>query len=262
VNRRLLSTYLWVALAAVSATVPTVLAGQSPTQSTRTIPVIFTRDVDAAHAKSGDVVTAKTLQLVWLDGSRFRSGATVVGHVVDARPFTFDPTPYAKQQPSLLSIHFDKIESAGTGHDLSVGIRALAHPGDSREARTMHHLDEHDTIGYFVLVGGDSYRSDGQTVVSADGDIVGYRRRDGIYARLLSGDYRSRTGRIACAPTDDEQPVAVFSAAACGVYGLKDVYLVENGRSDHSGTFRLESFHHSVNIYKGSAALLQNSDGQ
>ena len=38
-----------------------------------------------------------------------RKGALVVGHLVDSKKFSHDSAPYAVQQPSILSIHFDKI---------------------------------------------------------------------------------------------------------------------------------------------------------
>jgi hypothetical protein len=180
--------------------------------------------------------------------------------VVDARAFRFDSTPYAKQQPSFLSIHFDHIESALGKHNLTVSIRALAHPGDLREARTQQHVDEHDTVGYFVQIGGDSYRGDSNKIVSKQGDVTEYRRHDGNYARLLENQSQTRGGPIECDATNDEQPVAVFSANVCGVYGFTDLYITETGRSDRSGTFRLESLHQTVKVYKGSAALLQAID--
>jgi hypothetical protein len=237
---------------------PSAVHTQSSPRRTSTVPIMLTREVNAAHAKSGDVVTAKTIQTVWLGGTHITSGTTVEGHVVEARPFTFDPTPYAQQQPSILAIHFDTIESSASQHNLSVSIRALAHPGDLRAAHTLQHLDEHDTVGYFVQIGGDRDRADSERVVSREGQVVGYRREDGVYARLLPGEYRTQSERIECDATNEEQPVAIFSANACGVYGLKDLYITDNGRSNNSGTFRLESFHHIVKVYSVSAALLES----
>jgi hypothetical protein len=262
VTRRPLRASLGKGLFALWAILPSALHTQSLSQSGRTIPIVLTHEIDAAHMKSGDAVTAKTIQALSWDRSPIRAGATVLGHVVEARPFAFDATPYAKQHPSTVSVHFDTIEAGGTNHAISVWIRALAHPADARAAQTMQHLDEHDSVGYFVLIGGDRYRSDSERVMSPDGEIVGYRRRGGVYARLLSGEYRTPTGPIDCDASDDEQPVAIFSATACGVYGLKDVFITENGRSKDSGTFTLESIHHTVKLYKGTAALLQVAGGR
>src|SRR5580698_3351115 len=61
------------------------------------IPITFGETIDASRAKSGDVVTASTIQTVWLHGSEIRRGAKVLGHVVLARAFAFDPAPYASQ---------------------------------------------------------------------------------------------------------------------------------------------------------------------
>ncbi len=249
-----------IAMASLWGTTQRAVSTQTATATERTIPIMLTRDIDAARAHPGDLVTARTIQSVWVNGTYVKSGATAIGHVVGVRPFRFDPAPYAKQQPSILSIHFDRIESPLGAQTLSAGVRALAHPGDLREARAWQHWDEHDTVGYFVQIGGDSYRGDSDTVVSKEGDVTEYRRTDGIHARLLDNRSDTRGGRIECDSTNDEQPVAVFSASACGVFGVKDLYITDTVRADGSGTFRLESFHHSVKVFKGSAALLESTD--
>lgn len=58
------------------------------------IPLRFTHTTDAGKAKPGDAVVAKTIQIVRLpEGQVLPKGASVVGHVVESRRFTFDPTP-------------------------------------------------------------------------------------------------------------------------------------------------------------------------
>jgi hypothetical protein len=207
------------------------------------IPVIFTKTIDSGKAKAGDVVTAKTIQVVLLpNGEQLAKGSLVTGHVVEARPFKFDETPYAAQQPSYLSIQIDHV----VNEPVSTSLRALATALAVQEALTPQGTDESDTLGTMVLVGGAHYSPIAKRVTDGpDDDIVGYNKRQGVFARLLSGG-------AGCAGTQTEQSVAIFSPDACGLYGFVGEYL-----SAKSGTFRLESTHRTVTIHKGSAALLQ-----
>jgi hypothetical protein len=221
------------------------------------IPIMFSESIDASKAKSGDVVTARTIETVWLHGSEIRRGAKVLGHVVLGRAFTFDPAPYASQQPSILSIRFDKVIIKDRTADVVVWVRALADPVDSLRAKTVEHFDEHDIVGTIVQIGGDTFRPNEEAVFSPRGDIVAYNRKGGVFARLLPGEYSSRYSHIQCEGTSSEEPVAIFSANACGLYGFKDVYMADNGTGEQVGTWRLESRRHSVKLYKASTALLQ-----
>ena len=105
------------------------------------IPVIFTHTIDSGKAKAGDVVTAKTMQVVVLpNGEQLAKGSLVTGHVVEARPFKFDETPYAAQQPSYLSIQIDHVGNEPVGHfaarpgDRSCGAGS-AHAAEDRRIR-------------------------------------------------------------------------------------------------------------------------------
>jgi hypothetical protein len=220
------------------------------------IPVRFTHTIDAGKAKPGDAVVAKTIQIVRLpEGQVLPKGASVVGHVVESRRFTFDPTPYAVQQPSYLSIHFDKIVMKGSEMPLNVFVRALASTIDSDDARTPHGIDESDHLGTMVQVGGDQFSPIGKDLLTPDGDVVGYIRKHGVFARLISNEYVDEYASFRCDGTIREQSVAIFSPSACGLYGFDSTYMAENGR--RGGSFRLESRHHTVKLYAGSTALFE-----
>src|ERR1700733_4984585 len=52
------------------------------------IPVVFTKTVNAAKAKAGDPITAKTIQAVRLpDGENIPKGSRLTGHIVQATSF-------------------------------------------------------------------------------------------------------------------------------------------------------------------------------
>lgn len=116
---------LSVALLGCAVLAPACRAITLPAQTT--IPVIFTHTVDSAKAKAGDVVTAKTMQVVLLpNGEQLPKGTLVTGHVVEARAFKFDETPYATQQASYLSIQIDQIVDKGVPSPVATSVRALA----------------------------------------------------------------------------------------------------------------------------------------
>src|SRR5580698_5535332 len=67
------------------------MAQVSPTASLSpgtTLPISFTRGVDASHTHAGDAISAKLTQPVHLaDGRVIPAGAHVIGHVVAASGF-------------------------------------------------------------------------------------------------------------------------------------------------------------------------------
>jgi hypothetical protein len=235
-----------LALLGSVAMAPASRAITLPAQTT--IPVIFTHTENAAKAKAGDVVTAKTMQVVVLpNGDQLPKGSMVTGHIVEVRPFKFDDTPYAAQQASYLSIKIDQVGKDGTGPVVTT-VRALADPISTEEALTPHGIDETDYPGTVTLIGGAHYSPvDKHVTYGVDDDIVAYNKKQGVFAHLLPGGSD-------CPGTQSEQSVGVFSPDACGLYGFGSVHLSEDTAS---GTFRLASTHRTVVLYAGSAALLQ-----
>jgi hypothetical protein len=183
------------------------------------------------------------MQVVVLPGGeQLAKGTLVTGHVVEARAFKFDETPYAAQQPSYLAIQIDRVGN----EPVATSLRAMATALAAQEALMPHRTDESDSLGTMVMLGGAHYSPIAKRVTDGpDDDIVGYNKKQGVFARLLSGG-------AGCAGTQTEQSVAIFSPDACGLYGFVGEYL-----SARNSTFRLESTHRTVSIRSGSAALLQ-----
>jgi hypothetical protein len=221
------------------------------------IPVRFEQSVDAKKAKPGDSVTAKTMQVIQLPGGEtIAKGTVIVGHVVAAQVFHFDPTPYAHQQPSLISIHFDKLQKGDAVIPVNLSVRAIASTIDSVEAARPHYLDETDRVGTIKLIGGTEFTPFDKRIQADDGDAIGYNRKNGVFARLTASGYSGPGASFHCEGTNTEQSVGIFSPGACGVYGFTGGYLSDNGQ-DGSGTFTLAVRGRSVKLYAGSTALLQ-----
>jgi hypothetical protein len=223
-------------------------------------PVRFISSVDARKARPGDRVTAKTLQIVILPrGQRLPKGTLLVGHVVNAQPYHFDPQPYAHQKASSISIHFDQIVNGDLTLPVNLSVRALANTLQSEWAPRPHYQDETDGAGTMVLIGGDEFSPFDKTVRDDSGDVIAYNRKDGLFARLLPSDSPASKTRLDCGSTSTEQSVAIFSPNACGLYGFGRVSMPHTGRSG-SGTFTLVSRGRSIKLYAGSTALLQETE--
>jgi hypothetical protein len=224
------------------------------------LPVRFLRSVDAKRARPGDRVIAKTLQIVILPGGqRLPKGALLVGHVVDAQPYHFDPEPYAHQKSSSISIHFDQIVNGDLTLPVNLSVRALANTLQSLWAPRPHYQDETDGAGTMILIGGDEFSPFDKTVRDDSGDVIAYNRKDGLFARLLPSDDAASKTHLNCSSTSTEQSVAIFSPNACGLYGFGSVSMPHAGRSG-SGTFTLVSRGRSIKLYAGSTALLQETE--
>jgi hypothetical protein len=214
-----------------------------------TLPITFTQSVSAAKAKPGDAVRAKTMQAIRLaDGRTVPAGTMVSGHVLSANPFKYDKTPYAKQQAGTLSIEFDALTVEGVQVPLHVSLRAMADPVTSNEAHDPAASDI-DPEATTTQVGGDRLTPSQSEIRDQDGDVVGYNKKGGAFAHLIANSRDS----LSCDAVDTEQPVSLFSASACGLYGFSGVSLTDVDPS-HIG---LSSTHATPQIWKQSTALLE-----
>lgn len=219
-----------------------------------TLPIQFERSVDTNHVHTGDAISAKTTQQVRLpNGQMLPAGAHVAGHVVTASAFVFDKTPYAKQQASTLAIRFNSIASEGKTLPLRVYVRAMADPITVWDAQRPKSTDL-DPLSTTTQIGGDQVVPSQSEVTSQDGDTVGYRRRGGVYAHLISA---SGNGPQHCDASNTEQSMGLFSASACGLYGYTDVTLLSTGKTGDISTLVLASRRRSAKIWARSEALLE-----
>jgi len=223
------------------------LAAQLPAHAT--LPVSFTQTISAANARPGELVRAKTIQAVRLeDGRSVAAGALVSGHVLSAKAFVYDKTPYAKQQAGMLSIQIDSIDVQGTQVPLHVTLRAMADPLTTWDA-TKPQPSDLDPVHTTTQIGGDLLTPSQSEIRNAQGDVVGYNKRGGAYAHLLA----NASGSLSCDAGETEQPVSLFSASACGLYGFANVSLGDGGPSG----IGLTSTHRTPEIVKHSIALLE-----
>ena len=242
--------YRTLALSSLLLLSPLVAHAETPSLVTSTtLPITFTRSIDAKHAKAGDAVAAKTFQKVKLaDGSVIPSGARVTGHVLEAAGFSFDRTPYAKQTASRLSIHFDTVQSGSTTIPLNVTVRAIADSIASVNAYAPLSNDL-DSRSPRTLIGGDQLYASQDGIENMDGDVVAYNHRDGVYAHLIPN------GR--CDGGSVEVSMGIYSASACGVYGFTGMRAVESGSASVPSTLTFVSERRTAEVPRNATALLE-----
>jgi hypothetical protein len=242
--------------AVIALSVPLVAAQGPPATLSpgTTLPIQFERSVDSNHVHAGDAVAARTTQQVRLaNGQILPSGAHVTGHVLAASAFTFDKTPYAKQQSSTLTIQFDSIDSKGETLPLHVYVRAMAGALTVWDAERPKATDM-DPLSTTTQIGGDQVTPSQSEVTSQEGDTVGYKRHGGVYAHLISA---VGNGPVSCDSSDTEQSMGHFSASACGLYGYTDVTMLDAGRSGTASILTLSARRRSAKISARSEALLE-----
>lgn len=230
----------------------------APFPASTTLPVRFVNTIDTKSAKPGDVVKAKTIQSITLpDGEVLPKGTLVEGEVVKALPFTYNPKPYTPQAPALLALRFTQIEQGRQWLPVNMSVRALAGALAAEEATTPRYPEDDEIDAEVVLIGGDHFSPWDSKVFSYDGEIVGYLRKNGVFARLQASDYVNTRANLHCDATKTEQAVGVFSPNACGLYGFDSAtYLAKNG-SGQSGAVEIYSTRHNVELNSGSVALLE-----
>jgi hypothetical protein len=230
-----------------------VAHGSSLLAPQTTLPITFTKSISADHSKAGDIITAKTTQSIKLtDGREVRAGALVTGHVTSANACEFDKTPYAKQKASTLEVQFDAVVVQGEKLPLRVYVRAMADPLTSGDAERPQASDM-DSLGTLTQVGGDQLTPSQKEILSREGDIVGYNKHGGAFAHLIANSGRGAQ----CDGTDTEQPVSIFSASACGLYGFANISSTSLGSASDPSHLSFSSSHGSPKIWRNSTALLE-----
>lgn len=232
--------------------VPTGVAALAPQT---TLPITFIKATSANRSKVGDTVIARTTQSIRLaNGQEVRSGAEVLAHVVRAQTFVFDKTPYAKQAEAVLEVQFDTLMVEGQKVPLNVYLRAIADTFATQAAFEPTGDSDEDPLHSTTQVGGDIRTPSRSEIVDRSGDTVGYNRRGGNFAHLIA---TIGAGGTHCDGTNREQPISVFSASACGVYGFQGLALSSTGYESNSSHFALSSTRRTPEILTHSSALLE-----
>ncbi len=230
------------------AVLNSALAVASAIPAQTTLPVVFTSTVSAKTAHVGEPVKARTTAPVRLsNGTLLAKGALVTGHVVETA------APLVRSSPDetasrMLAIQFDSIDAHGTALPLHAAVRAMASPVASWQTADVQESDldpEHTT----TQIGGDQVTPFEKDVVSSTtGDTTGTLSHGYVYAQLQA------TGR--CDASTSQQSLGIFSASACGLYGMQGSTL-GTAQNSNGPVVTLVSSHRNAEIHKNSEALLE-----
>jgi hypothetical protein len=215
------------------------------------LPVRLSSSLDSHKSKPGQIITAKIMQDVPLEGgAKIHAGAKVIGHVIDIVP------PQGGSGARIL-FRFDGLLFSNPMIPLTANLRALASMMEVHDAEVPTSGPDRGTSSNAwttVQVGGDVvYRGGGPVMHGAD--IVGKPVFDGVLVKV-----NSRPGtkcRGAAEGNDQAQALWVFSSDACGVYGFRDVTIDRAGRTDPIGEIVLSTNQTRLHVPSGSGMLLR-----
>lgn len=219
------------------------------------LPVALRTTIAAEKVKQGQIINGEIAQDVSLpDGSKIRKGSKVEGRIVEV-------TAAASSHGARVSIRFDKLHSGGQVIPLTTDLRAIAGFMTVLEAGLPDQgLGEGDVAAWATTtqIGGDSVFGAGGPVTSAHNatDVIGKSPASG---GVLVQPTASETARCRGQMDNNTSPQAlwVFSADACGTYGLSNINIAHAGRTDPVGTFTLDFQGHKTKVDSGAGLLLR-----
>jgi hypothetical protein len=215
------------------------------------LPAKLERTVSVERAQPGDAIEARIMQEVPLPNREkvaFRS--VVKGSILSvARD---------EDEPGVeLTLRFDRVSHGGQNIPVSTSLRAIASYVAVRDAQAPASVyDEMAPLGWAntVQIGGDVRFGDGDSVHNRWKETVGKAVPGGVLV------YAKANPAMGCDGPPDEnertQALWLFSADACGVYGLKDVELIHNGQRTPVGQITLHFKKAKTKLSEGTGMLL------
>jgi hypothetical protein len=218
------------------------------------LPVRLNATLSSSRSKPGQIVTARIMQDVPLPaGAKIREGSKVLGHIVEV-------SAAKSGTHARISLQFDSVVAAHRTIPVTTNLRAIAGFVEVLEAQTPTvGPGESDVFRWLttVQVGGDVVYGDGGPVTSGRdaSHVVGKSVGGGVLGEVIAKEGTKCRGAI----NGNESPQAlwVFSADACGVYGIAHVEIAHAGRSEPVGVIVLSSDTNSVKIAGGAGLLLR-----
>lgn len=240
-----------VVLLIVIVTLSTVSHGE-PSQTVipagTVLPVQLNSTVKSNKARPGERISARVMQDVPLPrGARIPRGATVIGHVVTARPAS-------ATDPAEISLRFEAVAMKKQRVPVTTHLRAMASMMAVSEAQVPESGPDRGTPSYIWttdLIGGEVNYHGGGFITQGD-QIVGHSTADGVMVRANAiPGARCRNDK------DRLQAFWVFSSFACGVYDYGDLSLIHAGRTEPRGQFTVQAAKGNVTLRSGSGMLLR-----
>jgi hypothetical protein len=201
----------------------------------------------------GSAISGRVMQSVPLpNGETIPAGATVSGTITSSQPATAGIGP-------MVSFTFNQLEIHHQEFPIAVDLRALA---SSLQIALAQIPDVASGFGT-PTTWADTVQIGGDYVYGAGGEVTDQHNQK-VGKALLGGgvlvQVKAQPGtpcRGDLGDPDRLQALWVFSADACGVYGLRDVKIVHAGRTDPVGLVTLTAESGQVKVGSGSGMLLR-----
>jgi hypothetical protein len=246
----------WASAPGQMASAPTTTEGRASQELSippgTILPVVLRTTISGASAKEGQTIRGAIAQDVPLTGgSRIRKGSRIEGQIVGV-------TPDANGTGAKISLRFTNVYSGGHTIAVTTDLRAIAGFMAVVDARIPSGLGtgEGEVTNWLdtTQIGGDTVYGAGGEVEDSENQLVG---KSLISGGVLVQVRANGPCRGALKSNDTPQALWVFSANACGVYGLSGVGIAHAGRTDPLGTIVLELRAHKTRIQNGAGLLLR-----
>lgn len=218
------------------------------------VPVMISTGLNAEKDEAGKQVEGHVMQDVPLpEGEKINRRARITGHVVSVTPGS---------SGSSMVVKFDTIEDDGRTIHISAALLALASFTSVADAQApINSSSDRDPVSLWVTrqVGGD-FVNRGRGKASSSGGTEGtWLEGSSVLMKLTPN---AAAGCPGSGPGyDRDQAVWVFSSAACGTYGFKDLKIAKSGAAPPRGEIGLKSGKNLL-VRGGSGWLLIEAPSQ
>ncbi len=214
------------------------------------LPVRLDKTLAADEVQAGQQIDGEIMQDVPLQGrEKIHMKSRVSGTIVSV-------APAAGGTGTQVSVRFDKIDNHGEIISMLTSLRAIAsyHKVNSALA-PLNSVNAGSPPGWAdtVLIGGDVRYGDGGEVVNRQKQKVGKGVSGGVLVHVSAQPGSGCEGPIN--GDDSLQALWVFSADACGVYGLPGIGVPHDGKTAPVGVITF-AFTGSETKLEGFAGML------
>lgn len=216
------------------------------------VPVSLENALEVKNAQKGTPLESRVMQEVPLAGREKIPLRSIVKGAVLAVVQDSDGSGVS------VTIAFTTLDDRKNVVSMSASLRAIASYIAVRDAQTPWTAGDSGTPADWantIQIGGDVRYGDGGVVRTRTKQKVG----KGVFGGVLVHVQENPKGGCEGPVNGDDrlQALWVFSADACGVYGLKDVKIAHAGRSEPAGEITLHFAKRDTKLDAGTAMLLR-----
>jgi len=216
------------------------------------LPVRLNQSLSFKKTKPGQAISARIMQDVPLPGGeKIPEGTRVVGTVESMERA-------AQGAGGRISFRFERLVAREGSVPVVTGLRAIASFLEVQDAQTPEFSPGFGTPYIWAntrQIGGDEVYGVGGPVTNRWNERVGKGVNGGVLAHVRAKPESECRGAL-----DNEdrlQALWVFSADACGVYGIEGMKIAHAGRSEPFGEIQLSAAKSDLIARSGTAMLLR-----